>query len=134
MVVGIAGHAVNGDAERVRDLYAAAAASWVEAGQMRHGVFVPASDEALLDAWFRLSFGASGALAIRETAPEEPFDAAAEIRRGTPADLAAAAPVPSAAEAAPALLKRADGAQEVDLAEGGPQDVGEVKLAVGVLP
>ncbi|TML15636.1 MAG: GNAT family N-acetyltransferase [Actinobacteria bacterium] len=91
MVVGIAGHAVNGDAERVRDLYAAAAASWVEAGQMRHGVFVPASDEALLDAWFRLSFGASGALAIRETAPEEPFDAAAEIRRGTPADLAAAA-------------------------------------------
>jgi GNAT superfamily N-acetyltransferase len=91
MVVGIAGHAVTGEAELVRDLYAAAAASWVEAGHMRHGVFVPASDAALLDGWFRLSFGASGALAIRETAPEEPFDAAAEIRRGTPADLTAAA-------------------------------------------
>jgi ribosomal protein S18 acetylase RimI-like enzyme len=91
MVVGIAGHAVEGEAELVRDLYATAAAPWVEAGHTRHGVFVPASDASLLDAWFRLSFGASGALAIRETTPEQPFDAGVEIRRGTPDDLVDAA-------------------------------------------
>ena len=91
MVVGIAGHAVSGDAELIRDLYAAAATIWTEDGHLRHGVFVPASDAALVDAWFRLTFGASGALALRETAPSEPFDASVEIRRGTPDDLAAAA-------------------------------------------
>jgi GNAT superfamily N-acetyltransferase len=91
MVVGIAGHAVKDDAELVRDLYAAAAASWTEAGQVRHGVFVPASDAALIDGWFRLTFGASGALAIRETTPEEPFEAAVEVRRSGPDDLADAA-------------------------------------------
>jgi GNAT superfamily N-acetyltransferase len=58
---------------------------------MRHGVFVPASDEALLGAWFRLTFGASGALAIRETTPEEPFETSVRVRRGTPDDLAEAA-------------------------------------------
>ena len=91
MLVGIAGHAVQGDAELVRDLYAAAATAWTENGHMRHGVFVPASEQALVDAWFRLTFGASGALAIRETTPEEPFEASVEIRRSTPDDLAAAA-------------------------------------------
>lgn len=91
MVVGIAGHAVEGDAELVRDLYAAAAATWAADGHMRHGVFVPASDEALLDAWFRLTFGASGALAIRETTPAGPFEASVEIRRSAPDDLADAA-------------------------------------------
>ena len=91
MVVGIAGHGLAGDAELVRDLYAAAAAAWVDAGHVRHAAFVPSSDPALLDAWFRLSFGASGALAIRKTAPVEPFDGNVLIRPGTPADLAAAA-------------------------------------------
>jgi ribosomal protein S18 acetylase RimI-like enzyme len=88
MLVGIAGHAVEGDSELVRDLYAAAAETWVESGQSRHGVFVPASDAALVDAWFRLCFGASGALGARETSREAPFDAGIEIRRGTPDDLA----------------------------------------------
>src|SRR2546423_1290640 len=91
MLVGIAGHAVEGDAELMRDLYAAAATTWTDDGHVRHGVFVPASDGPLLDAWFRLSFGASGALAIRETTPEEPFEASVRIRRGTPDDLAEAA-------------------------------------------
>src|SRR5947209_5162717 len=40
----------------------------------------------------------------------------------------------SAAETAAALLKGADGAQKIDLAEGGPQDVGKIKFAVGALP
>jgi len=91
MMVGVAGHALAGDAERLRDLYAAAAADWVGAGHMRHAAFVPSSEAELLDAWFRLSFGASGALAMRETAPEEPFDAGVTIRRGTLSDLRAAA-------------------------------------------
>jgi ribosomal protein S18 acetylase RimI-like enzyme len=91
MVVGIAGHAVSGDAELVRDLYAAAATIWTEDGHLRHGAFVPASDAALVDAWFRLTFGASGALALRETTGAEPFDASVEIRRGTRDDLADAA-------------------------------------------
>jgi len=91
LLIGIAGHAVRGDAELIRDLYATAAEAWTEDGHLRHGVFVPASDRALVDAWFRLTFGASGALAIRETTPEEPFEASVEIRRSTPDDLAAAA-------------------------------------------
>jgi GNAT superfamily N-acetyltransferase len=90
-MVGLAGHAVAGDAELVRDLYAAAASAWAEAGQRRHAAFVPAGDHALIDAWFRLSFGASGALGIRETARAEPIDAGVEVRRGRPHDLADAA-------------------------------------------
>ena len=60
-----AGHAVE-EAEDARDLYAAAAARWVEAGRTRHYVVAPASDPALLDAWSRLSFGQQQALGIRE--------------------------------------------------------------------
>jgi len=91
MLAGIGGHAVEGDRELARDLYAAAAAAWVEAGHPRHAVFVPSSDAALVDAWFRLSFGASAALATRETSPEPPFDGGVEIRPGRPEDLEAAA-------------------------------------------
>jgi GNAT superfamily N-acetyltransferase len=85
--VGIGGHALRGDAELARDLYAAAAASWLDAGHREHAVFVPASDAALIGTWFRLSFGASAALAIRETAGAEPFDAGVTIRPSTPDDL-----------------------------------------------
>src|SRR5215210_5517233 len=75
MVVGIAGHAVSGDAEIARDVYAAAAAEWVAAGHMRHGVFIPTTEPKLVDRWFHLSFGASGVLATRETEPAPPVDA-----------------------------------------------------------
>jgi GNAT superfamily N-acetyltransferase len=87
MLAGIAGHALDGDPETIRDVYAAAAGGWVDAGHTRHGVFVPAFDRALVDAWFRLCFGASGVLATRETAPEEPYDAGVTIRRGRPEDI-----------------------------------------------
>jgi hypothetical protein len=66
MRVGIAGHAVEGDPETVRDLYAAAARRWVDEGLTKHAVFVPSHDARLVDAWFRLSFGASATLAMRE--------------------------------------------------------------------
>jgi GNAT superfamily N-acetyltransferase len=67
--VELAGHAVA-EPETVRDLYDLAAARWVEEGRTRHYVLVPGSDGALVDAWFRLSFGAQHALGIREV-PEE---------------------------------------------------------------
>lgn len=91
MRAGVAGLAVDGDAEAMRDLYAAAGQRWVDDGHTRHAVFVPSFDSELVDAWFRLSFGASAALAMRETAAEEPFDADVAIRPGTPGDFDEAA-------------------------------------------
>jgi GNAT superfamily N-acetyltransferase len=89
LVSGFAGLAVEGDAELVRDLYAHAAGRWVDDGHTRHGVYVPASDPELIDAWFRLCFGGSGVTAVRETAAE-PFESSVEVRDGTPDDLEAA--------------------------------------------
>lgn len=89
LVAGFAGIALEGDAELVRDLYAHAAARWVEEGHTRHGVYVPSSEPQLVDAWFRLCFGASGVTAVRETAAER-FDARVEVRDGSPEDLEAA--------------------------------------------
>ena len=63
--VEAAGHAAE-DAEVLRDLYAEAARRWVEEGRTRHYAVVPATDGALVDAWFRLCFGQQQALAIRE--------------------------------------------------------------------
>jgi GNAT superfamily N-acetyltransferase len=91
MQVGVAGQAIEGDPERMRDLYAAAAQHWVDEGHTRHVAFVPSHDRELIDAWFRLSFGASAALALRETGPEEPFDGGVEIRPGTVDDFRDAA-------------------------------------------
>ena len=91
MVVDFAGHAVAGDAELVRDLYGFAADAWLEHGHTRHCAYVPASDPALIHAWFRLCFGASGVTAVREVAPEEPADSGLVIRDGTPDDIEATA-------------------------------------------
>ena len=60
-----AGHAVT-DPEIVRDLYGAAAAGWVDAGATSHYAIVPATDPALVDAWFRVGFGQQHVHAIRE--------------------------------------------------------------------
>jgi GNAT superfamily N-acetyltransferase len=68
-----AGHAAE-EAEDVRDLYAAAAARWFDEGRTRHYVMAPASDAALVDAWFRLSFGQQHAHGIREI-PDVPWPA-----------------------------------------------------------
>jgi GNAT superfamily N-acetyltransferase len=89
--VGVAGLAIQGDAERMRDLYAAAAARWVEEGHRQHAAFVPSYDSELVDAWFRLSFGASAVLALRETAGEEAYDGAVAVRHGASDDFAATA-------------------------------------------
>ena len=55
--VEAAGHAAS-DPERLRDVWAEAAAGWVEQGLRAHYALVPATDTSLLDAWFRLGFGA----------------------------------------------------------------------------
>lgn len=65
-----AGHAVV-DPEIVRDLYGVAAAGWVDAGATSHYAVVPATDPALVDAWFRLGFGQQHVHAIREAGREE---------------------------------------------------------------
>lgn len=80
-----AGHAAE-QAEDVRDLYGAAAATWVDEGRTRHYVVAPATDEALLEAWHRLSFGHQHALAARELpADVGSFDG---VRLAVPDDLA----------------------------------------------
>lgn len=63
--VEAAGHASR-DPEVVRDLYGVAAGRWVDEGNTRHSVIVPASDEGLLDAWWRLSFGHQHSHGIHE--------------------------------------------------------------------
>lgn len=79
-----AGHAAE-RAEDVRDLYALAAAGWVEAGRIAHYAVVPATDAQLVDAWFRLCFGCQHVHGVRETpAPEE---LPAGVRRPTRNDI-----------------------------------------------
>ncbi len=65
-----AGHAAD-DPELVRDLYTAAATVWADQGLKAHYVMVPATDDALLDAWFRLGFGAQQAHGIIEVPEAE---------------------------------------------------------------
>jgi GNAT superfamily N-acetyltransferase len=94
--VEYAGHAAE-KAKDVRDLYGAAAALWVEQGRTRHYAQVPATDEALLDAWFRVGFGAQQADGIREVdaAPKD-GRAGVTVRVPAPGELeVATAIVPS---------------------------------------
>jgi GNAT superfamily N-acetyltransferase len=63
--VDAAGHAAD-DPELVRDVWAAAAAGWFEQGLRAHYALVPATDRPLLDAWFRLGFGAQQAHGVVE--------------------------------------------------------------------
>jgi GNAT superfamily N-acetyltransferase len=82
-----AGHAAT-DSETLRDLYATAAARWVDEGRTAHYVLVPASDEALVSGWFRLCFGQQHAHGLREattSVPPPPADLI--IRRATRADI-----------------------------------------------
>jgi ribosomal protein S18 acetylase RimI-like enzyme len=78
--VGLAGHAVR-EAEVVRDLYAIAAAAWVEQGVQHHYAIVPATNQALVDAWFRLSFGAQHAQGIREVPEADAGESDFVVRR-----------------------------------------------------
>ncbi len=63
-----AGHATT-EPEDIRDLYGFAAARWVAAGRTNHHVIVPATEQALVDAWFSLDFGQQHVHGIREAPP-----------------------------------------------------------------
>jgi ribosomal protein S18 acetylase RimI-like enzyme len=67
--VELAGHAAE-RAEDIRDLYGSVAGGWVDEGRRGHFLYLPASDGELIDAWFRLEFGAQHAFGIRELADE----------------------------------------------------------------
>ena len=90
-----AGHAAD-EPGLVRDLYAVAAARWVDEGRTNHHALVPASDAALVDAWFSMDFGQQHVHAIRESpaagyAPTVPDGVT--IRRPTRADIPALAEI-----------------------------------------
>ncbi|HEX4062432.1 MAG TPA: GNAT family N-acetyltransferase [Streptosporangiaceae bacterium] len=78
--------------ELVRDMYALAAAGWVQQSRSAHYVLVPASDEHLLRAWYRLGFGQQQAHAVRplpDQAPAPPPQVV--VRRARRSDLPALA-------------------------------------------
>jgi len=63
--VELAGHAVE-EPEDLRDLYAAAARGWVDDDERpRHYALVPATDQALVEAWSRVGFGQQHAYGIQ---------------------------------------------------------------------
>jgi ribosomal protein S18 acetylase RimI-like enzyme len=75
------------DRQMLRDLFAAAAEAWVEAGHRRHYVLVPALDD-LAAVWFALGFGQQQTHAIRASGGTEPSGADdLMVRRGGPEDL-----------------------------------------------
>jgi GNAT superfamily N-acetyltransferase len=88
--VEAAGQAVE-QAEDIRDLYALAAARWVEEGRIAHYSLVPATEAALVDAWFRLAFGLQHVHALREAPAGEPPGLPALVRRATRDDIPALA-------------------------------------------
>jgi GNAT superfamily N-acetyltransferase len=90
--VGVEGHAVR-EAETVRDLYAVAAEAWVEQGASRHYAIVPATDQELVDAWFRLSFGAQHAQGIQEVPAATDGVPGFSVRQGRPEDAETAAAI-----------------------------------------
>jgi ribosomal protein S18 acetylase RimI-like enzyme len=109
--VEAAGHAAE-QAEDVRDLYALAAARWVEEGRGRHYALVPATEPELVDAWFRLGFGhqqAQGVQELRENV-DVAIPAGFEIREPTAGDVEALIDVelalPSHQRASPVFSER----------------------------
>jgi GNAT superfamily N-acetyltransferase len=85
--VEAAGHAAR-DSETLRELYALAATRWVDEGRPAHFVLVPASEPALIDAWFRLAFGQQHAHGIRQVAHEPfPVPAGLTVRPATQEDI-----------------------------------------------
>lgn len=79
-----AGHAVA-EAEDLRDLYAAASERWVADGRVRHYTTVPATDRSLVDAWWRVGFGAQHAGGIREV-PDVPWPDGVRLARAEDLD------------------------------------------------
>src|ERR1700729_418249 len=89
--VDAAGHAAA-EPELVRDMYGLAAARWVQESRRAQYVLVPASDEGLLRAWYRLGFGQQQAHALRPPPDETPaVPPRVAVRRARRSDLPALA-------------------------------------------
>ena len=83
--VEAAGHAAR-DPERLRGVWGKAAAAWFDQGLIAHYALVPATDPELLDAWFRLGFGAQHGHGLLEI-PEREWPA--QVREATEDDVEA---------------------------------------------
>lgn len=81
--IELAGHAAH-EPETARDLYAVAAARWVEEERTRHYAVVPAV-AAQLDVWYRLGFGQQQAIGVRELPDGQPWPEG--IREAGPGDV-----------------------------------------------
>jgi ribosomal protein S18 acetylase RimI-like enzyme len=130
--VELGGHAVE-EAEDLRDLYAVAGARWFEEGRPRHYALVPESDYALVEAWFRLSFGQQHAFGIREVPDAVTWPD--EVRRAEPADveaLVALAPLLSDHQARAPVFSRGHPPADSDelraeiLADLGKEEIAEL--------
>ena len=82
--VELAGHAVE-EPEVARDVYGAVAGGWVDAGNHRHYVLIPASDPALLDAWFNVGFGLQHVHAVIDI-PDDPVPDSPDLQVGEAED------------------------------------------------
>lgn len=89
--VDAAGQAAT-EPELVRDMYGLAAAQWVGESRRAHYVLVPASEEGLLRAWYRLGFGQQQAHAVRPLPEDTPAaPPGITVRRARRSDLPALA-------------------------------------------
>jgi GNAT superfamily N-acetyltransferase len=79
-----------GEAEIIRDMYAVAAARWVDEGRSAHFVVVP-GDPDLLDPWFRLGFGHQQSHALRPLPGATTSAGTVRIRRAERGDIPALA-------------------------------------------
>lgn len=80
------------DGETLRDLYAVAAAGWVACGLTAHYALVPATDEDLVRAWFRLGFGQQACHGLRGLPAQAPVRRTGiTIRRAVREDIPALA-------------------------------------------
>jgi len=78
------------DGEAIRLCYAAAAQQWVDGGRTSHYAVVPATHDALVDAWFTMGFGLQHVHALREPVGPEfvPWTPdGVEVRRAERRDL-----------------------------------------------
>ena len=92
--VRLAGYALapGADVELMRDLYAVLGSDWVNMGVYTHLVQISPSQDALVRAWFSLSFGIEQISGLRDLSTSLPLPNPPEgvqIRRATGADAAA---------------------------------------------
>jgi ribosomal protein S18 acetylase RimI-like enzyme len=133
--VEAAGHAAI-EAETLRDLYASASTRWVEEKRSAQYVLVPASDDALLNAWYRLGFGQQHAQAVRSLADVLPLASSTVVvrpaeRRDLPALAQLEMVLPSHQGLAPTFSAGTTPSYEECLA-GWEDDFGDPKYATFV--